>query len=266
MDRSVQDIGASFDARAGRYNQNEWHRACAERLVALSCLGRGAVVLDAGTGTGFAAIAAARAIGAQGRVVAVDLSLGMLAVAQQHAPDRAAGPIQWVYGDAVDMPGYSAESFDAVICAAALLYMPVSAALTEWHRLLRPNGTIAVSSMRTGSPVAGRLFRECAATFGFRLVDPSEALGSEPACRAALEAAGFGHTVVVIDRLPFTAQDTAMAWESNLGSAAHEAVRLAGPDLLASMRAAFVRSLEDEERRTPGSTTSAEVLFARARR
>lgn len=266
MDRSVQDIGASFDARAGRYNQNEWHRACAERLVELSSLSRGAVVLDAGTGTGFAAVAAARAAGARGRVVAVDLSLGMLAVARRHEPESASAPIEWVHGNAVEMAGDSAGSFDAVICAAALLYMPVSAALAEWHRLLRPGGTIAVSSMREGSPVAGRLFRECAAACGFHLADPSAALGSESACRAALEAAGLNHTVVTSDRLPFTAQDTAMAWESNLGSAAHETVRLAGPDVLGRMRDAFVRSLEDEERRTPGSTASAAVLFARGSR
>jgi ubiquinone/menaquinone biosynthesis C-methylase UbiE len=68
MGRSVQEFGASFDARAERYDQNEWYRACAERLVELSDLGHGAMVLDAGTGTGFAAIAAARAVGAHGRV------------------------------------------------------------------------------------------------------------------------------------------------------------------------------------------------------
>jgi len=266
MDRSVQDIGGSFDARAERYNQNEWHRACAERLVALSGVGRGAVVLDAGTGTGFAAVAAARAAGTRGRVVAVDLSLGMLGIARRHEAEATSAPIDWVHGNAADMSAYSAGSFDAVICAAALLYMPVSAALAEWHRLLTPNGMVAVSSMRAGSPAAGRLFRACAAAFGFHLADPSEALGSESACRTALEAAGFTHTTVTSEHLPFTAQDTVMAWESNLGSAAHEAVRSAGPDVLGAMRAAFMQSLEDEERRTPGSTTGAEVLFATARR
>lgn len=266
MERSVQEIGASFDARAEGYHQNEWHRACAERLVELSSLARGATVLDAGAGTGFAAVAAARAVGAHGRVVAVDVSLGMLAVARRHEPESPSAPIEWVHGNAVEMAGYSAGSFDAVISAAALLYMPVSAALAEWHRLLRPGGTIAVSSMRAGSPAAGRLFRECAAAFGFHLADPSEALGSEPAVCGALEAAGFTHVVVTHDRLPFTAQDTAMAWESNLGSAAHAAVRVAGPEVLGHLRAAFTQALEDEERRTPGSTASAEVLFARGRR
>jgi len=266
MERSGQDIGASFDARAERYNQNEWHRACAERLVTFSRVGPGSRVLDAGTGTGFAAIAAARAVGAKGQVVAIDLSEGMLRVARQHEPEPASAPIQWVHGNAVDIAVQSAGAFDAVLCAAALLYMPVAAALAEWHRLLRPRGTIAVSSMRAGSPVAGRLFRQCAATFGFHLADPSEALGSESACHQALAAAGFTDITISGIRLPFTALDTAMAWESNLASGAHEAVRAASPDVLGRMKSMFEAALEQHERQVPGSTTSAEILLVRGTR
>jgi hypothetical protein len=112
----------------------------------------------------------------------------------------------------------------------------------------------------------GRVFRDCAAEVGFHLVDPSETLGSEVACHTALQMAGFAETEVAIDRVPFTAQDTAMAWESNLGSAAHRAVREAGPDVLGRLKDAFVRSLTEEECRVPGSTSSAEVLFARGTR
>lgn len=266
MEESFQGIGTSFDARAERYNLNEWHRACAERLVAFSSLGRGYAVLDAGTGTGLAAIAAAQVVGASGRIVAVDLSVGMLGVARRHVPEAASAPIEWVQGNAIDLTDYSPGSFDAVICGAALLYMPVPMALAEWRRLLRPGGTVALSSMRAGSPVAGRVFRDCAAAFGFRLADPSEALGSEVACHAALQLAGFTDTAVTSDRLPFTAQDAAMAWESNLGSAAHEVVREAGPEALVRMKDAFVRSLAEEERRVPGSTSSADVFFARGTR
>jgi hypothetical protein len=57
-----------------------------------------------------------------------------------------------------------------------------------------------------------------------------------------------------------------MAWESNLRSAAPEVVRKAGPDVLARMKEAFMRSLEEEEGRVTGSTSSAEVLFARGTR
>lgn len=262
----MEDIGASFDARAERYNQNDWHRTCAERLVAFSRLSRGSQVLDAGTGTGFAAVAAARAVGAQGRVVAIDLSDGMLHVARRRAPEPTSAPIEWVHGNAVDIPDREAGAFDAVLCAAALLYMPVSAALAEWRRLLKPGGTVSVSAMRAGSPVAGRLFRECAATFGFRLADPSEALGSESTCRHALTSAGFMDFSMSSISLPFTGQDTALAWESNLGSAAHDAVRTAPPDVLGRMQVLFDRALESQERQTPGSTTSAEILFVRGTR
>jgi ubiquinone/menaquinone biosynthesis C-methylase UbiE len=260
------DIAASFDARAERYNQNEWHRLCAERLVGFSGVAPGHAVLDAGTGTGLAAVAAARATGRTGRVVAIDISAGMLRVARRDAFEQGSAPIEWVQGDAVDLPAYPSATFDFVLCAAALLYMPVPAALAEWRRLLRPGGTIAVSSMRAGWPLAGRVFRECAAAFGFRLTDPSEALGSESAFHGTLRAAGFIDTTVVSDTVSFSNQDAEMAWESNLASAAHEAVRDASPETVARIKTAFEVALCQEELRQPGSTRNAEVLFARGAR
>jgi hypothetical protein len=90
----------------------------------------------------------------------------------------------------------------------------------DWHRRyaeqlvarvpLRPGdialdagtgGTIAFSTMRAGSPSAGRVFRECAAKCGVMLQDPSEALGSENRCRAALADAGFEVMAITPDRL-----------------------------------------------------------------
>jgi ubiquinone/menaquinone biosynthesis C-methylase UbiE len=179
-------IAASFDARARRYNQNDWHRRCAEQLVVVASLPEGAYVLDAGTGTGWAAIAAAGVIGSRGRVVGVDVSNGMLDIARQHVASNGQARIEWTLADASDLPSFSDESFDAVLCAAALLYMPLATSLAEWRRLLRPGGTVAFSSMRSGFPVAGRVFRECAAGYGYQLKDPSDPLGSERACHAVL--------------------------------------------------------------------------------
>ena len=178
MDTILSDIAASFDVRASTYNKNDWHRLCAEQLVAFCEIGSGQSVLDAGTGTGFTAIAAARAVGPQGRVVGIDVSPGMLRVTSGHTGDPTAAAIQWEQGNAVDLPAYASGTFDAVLCAAALLYMPVAKALGEWHRLLVPGGCVAFSSMRTGHPLGGAIFRQCAASFGTRLKDPSEPLGS----------------------------------------------------------------------------------------
>ena len=57
--------------------------------------------------------------------------------------------------------------------------------------------------------------------------------------------------------------DVEMAWESNLLSAAHEAVRTMESDSLARMRVAFETALTMAERRAPGSTAMAELLFAK---
>jgi ubiquinone/menaquinone biosynthesis C-methylase UbiE len=259
-------IAASFDARAPRYNQNVWHRLCAEQLVGFASLPEGARVLDAGTGTGLAAIAAAGAIGSRGRVLGVDASNGMLEIARRHPDSSGEARIEWMQTDAADLPSLSDESFDAVLCAAALLYMPVATALAEWRRLLRPGGTVAFSSMRSGFPVAGRVFRECAARYGYQLTDPSDPLGSVQACHAVLRGAGFTNTVVVPASIPFTPGDSAVAWESNLGSTAHAPVQSASQEIIDAIKAAFERQLPEEERRRPGATSTTEVLFARGTR
>lgn len=83
MNPILSEIAATFDTRAGSYAKNDWHRRCAERLVALCDLPVGCRVLDACTGTGFAALAAAQAVGPEGRVYGVDVSDGMLRARQE---------------------------------------------------------------------------------------------------------------------------------------------------------------------------------------
>lgn len=220
--------------------------------------------LDAGTGTGFAALAAAGVVGRAGRVVAVDLSAGMLSVARDRAAQMGAEGIEWVHGDATMLTDYSPATFDVVTCAAALLYMPVARALAEWHRVLKPGGVVAFSGMKTGSPLAGRLFRECAAMLGIQLYDPSEALGPDSACRSALLEAGFSATSVTLEALTFSASDVAVAWESNLRSAHVQAPALIPADV-ALLKASFERAVARERQRDPAAMERAEVLYVLGR-
>ena len=65
-----------FDLVAEGYDRPSLRafRTGAERLLELASLRNGQVVLDVASGTGHAAIAAARVVSPQGRVVAVDAS------------------------------------------------------------------------------------------------------------------------------------------------------------------------------------------------
>jgi ubiquinone/menaquinone biosynthesis C-methylase UbiE len=256
-----QSVSADFDVRAPNYSKNRWHRAYAEGLVAHSAITSGSRVLDAGVGTGFAAVAAAVRVGPGGHVVGVDISPAMLDQARAAVEAARVTNVELLHADACDLSQFSPASFDAVICAAALLYMPVERALSEWHRLLKPGGMIGFSTMRVGFPQAGQLFRDCAAAFGVRLMDPSAALGSEPAAGGALQRAGFVEVAVVADRVPLSDPDFLCAWESNLRSTGHADVRTLSPAELEALHARFEQALADA-RRTDPAFTVAEVLYA----
>lgn len=260
------EIAASFDARAGSYARNEWHRRCAERLVELCQLRSGQRVLDAGTGTGFVALAAARNVGSEGAVVGVDVSQGMLKEAHAAVVASRLLNIELVEDDATQMPHLADESFDAIVCAAGLLYMPVAAALQEWHRLLRPGGLVAFSTMKAGSPPGGRIFRECARQFGLSLKDPSEALGSDSACRRALASAGFEVPEIVAETVEFSTQDLTLAWESNSRSEGHADVQRLSPDAQEAFREAYLSALARDVEAHPDAHRHAEILYATGRK
>jgi ubiquinone/menaquinone biosynthesis C-methylase UbiE len=261
MTESRQHVAADFNHRATNYSRNEWHRAYAEGLIAHSAIRAGDRVLDAGVGTGFGALAAAMRIGSSGHIMGVDVSPGMLQQARAAVEGAQLRNVELLEADACDLRQLPAASFDAVICSAALLYMPVQRALVEWRRLLKPGGTIGFSTMRAGFPQAGQLFRDCAAEFGVRLADPSAALGSESAASAALRQAGFVETTVVAHRVRLSDADFSCAWESNLRSAAHGEVRNLGETSLATLHARFEQALDDARRRD-ASFAVAEVLYA----
>jgi arsenite methyltransferase len=96
-------------------------------------------VLDVGSGPGFLAAEMAAEVGPDGRVVGVDPSESMLAVAQRRGAD-----VEFVPGGALELPFGEAE-FDAVVSTQVLEYVPeVAAALAEAGRVLAPGGRLLI--------------------------------------------------------------------------------------------------------------------------
>jgi 2-polyprenyl-3-methyl-5-hydroxy-6-metoxy-1,4-benzoquinol methylase len=118
----------------------------AEDLVGRAGLEQGMSVLDVACGTGALSRAAARCVGANGRVVGVDLSPGMLAVAAAHAPASDAAPIAYLEGDAGDLR-VSARQFDAVLCQQGLqFFADRHAALRAMSAAVVPGGRVALAT------------------------------------------------------------------------------------------------------------------------
>jgi ubiquinone/menaquinone biosynthesis C-methylase UbiE len=96
-------------------------------------------VLDAACGTGVVACVAADHVAGHAAITGVDLSRNVLRVARRLRPD-----IDWQQGNTVSLP-FADESFDVVLCQAALQFFPDQpAALREMRRVLSSGGRIAV--------------------------------------------------------------------------------------------------------------------------
>lgn len=83
-------------------------------LVDAARLQPGERLLDVGTGTGAAALLAARRVGTSGRVLGIDMSSGMLAKARAKASGRGLTNVEFRKMDATTLR-LPSESFDVVI-------------------------------------------------------------------------------------------------------------------------------------------------------
>jgi ubiquinone/menaquinone biosynthesis C-methylase UbiE len=145
LQRRIQRYG--WDLAADNY-QPLWQTQLAEAQAAMTAcasLAPGERVLDIACGTGLVSFAAARAVGADGQVLGVDLSARMVSSAQRCARQMNLSNCSFARMDAetLDLP---AATFDVVLCALGLMYMPdPDQALREMRRVLRPGGRIALA-------------------------------------------------------------------------------------------------------------------------
>jgi ubiquinone/menaquinone biosynthesis C-methylase UbiE len=209
LQRRVQRYG--WDKAAGYY-ERYWQAQLVpahRRLLDLAGLRSGERVLDVACGTGLVTFPAAEAVGASGAVLATDLSSAMVAHVQDEAQRRGFGHTSARRMDAESLH-FADASFDVVLCALGLMYVPdPDASLREMARVLEPGGRLVAA-------VWGARAR-CGWAEIFEIVDrrvQSDVcpmffqLGTGDNLRHAMERAGF--TNLVVDRL-----STALRYESS---------------------------------------------------
>lgn len=122
-----------------------------DRLLRLAALRAGERVLDIACGTGLVTLRAAEAVGSTGTVLATDISEKMVGVTAQQAEARHLTHVSCARMDAEALDVADA-SFDAVLCALGLMYVPdAAAALTEMRRVLVPGGRAVAAVWGTRS-------------------------------------------------------------------------------------------------------------------
>ena len=112
-------------------------------------LERGQSVLELACGTGHLTVDLARRLEQHGTITAVDMSAGMLAVAQRKLANVNGLVVNFRQAEMLDaLRTVSDASMDSVVCGWAICYSQPARLLREVARVLRPGGEVGIIETR----------------------------------------------------------------------------------------------------------------------
>lgn len=261
-------IRATFNAAAPHFDAEPlffWDTV-GRRTVELAGLVRGSRVLDVCCGTGASALPAAVAVGPTGSVVALDLADRLLARGRAKARALKLDNVEFVPGDmeALQLPD---ACVDVVLCVLGLYYaQDPPRALAELWRVLRPEGTLAVTvwgerSLEPGQTLFLRSVADERPEFDTRATTPASRLGDRGALTEAFQRAGVQDPTILQETLvhPCTPDDF---WTIVLGSGYRISLDAMGPDSASRVRSTLRTRME----RADVHEVTSDVMYAKVRK
>jgi len=139
----------------------------------------GDTVLELGPGTGYFTVEATRMVGAEGRLLCLDIQPPMIDALRRRLDERNVTNAHLMVGEALNLP-LADDSVDAAFLVTVLGEIPDRPrALAELRRVLRPGGVLSISeSLRDPDYQLEDSVRDICRASGFEVLDHSrERLG-----------------------------------------------------------------------------------------
>jgi SAM-dependent methyltransferase len=178
---------------------------------AIAGLQPGERVLDLGSGGGFDAFLAARQVGPDGRVIGVDMTPQMIALARTNAATVGLGQVDFRLGTIEQLPVDDA-SVDVIMSNCVINLSPDKPAVfREAFRVLAPGGRLAISDMVAIGDLPAAVAEDPAAYTGC-------IAGAAPVAdiERMVAAAGFGRVRVTVQA---QSRDLVEDWSPGSGAA-----------------------------------------------
>lgn len=171
----MMNFSAMYDTLASEYERVAVpvYRPIAKRLIQHIDLRPGWHVLDAGTGTGLIALLAAPRVGKTGRVIGVDTSEAMLAIARDKAARFGFTQCEFQIGD-LEALRFQDKTFDAVLSQFALHHTDPAKSLREFYRVLKPGGVLVIHEWMESPNVPNQVLSDLIQRY--RAPEPDESL------------------------------------------------------------------------------------------
>lgn len=137
LQRRVQRYG--WD-KAAEYYEDSWKdqlKPAQDKLMEMANLQPGEKVLETACGTGLVSFRIAEILKPDGKVIATDISDGMIEIAKSEAEKKDIRNVDFLRMDAENLE-LEADTFDAAICSLGLMYVPDPVeSLKEMNRVLK---------------------------------------------------------------------------------------------------------------------------------
>lgn len=243
IDNYKQRVIADFNSRSNY--DNDFRYRLANPLVELAQLQSGQKILDVATGTGIVAIAAAKIVGNQGKVIGVDISTGMLSQAQQKIAADSLQNIELIEADA-DYLNFKDNSFDVIFCSSAIPWFSnIPGVLRSWYRFLKKGGLVAFSCFAETAYTTSVVYRTVAQRNSIPIFNVNEILGTPEKCRQLLLEAGFLDIEIKQEQFGdyISLSDVESWWDINLNNAMGNPL-LQVPEKLQQCKVEYIAELE----------------------
>jgi ubiquinone/menaquinone biosynthesis C-methylase UbiE len=199
-----------YEAKSADYD-GTWHGDFTKRFASYLDIQEGHDVLDLACGTGLLTFLEAEKVGRTGSVVGVDVTPGMLAMADRKkelSGDKYSN-VSLYEGDILhlnEMEQMRGRTFDVITVASALVLFPdPKAAIEHWSQYLKPGGVLALDATHPRNLVSGMVLERVARRLELPIPYNRSWSKSESTLKAMLESAGLEveNVVTVFDQVGY---------------------------------------------------------------